>query len=143
MRHQRAFLDYGIEMLKPLILKTVAEDIGMHESTVSRAVTNKYMHTPQGVYEMKFFFHSSLSNSRGVDISSLTIKERLRKIIETEDQMKPLSDSEITSIFQKEGLKISRRTVAKYREDMRIPPSHQRRSVVAAPLPEPPPPQGS
>lgn len=143
VRHQRAFLDYGIEMLKPLILKTVAEDIGMHESTVSRAVTNKYMHTPQGVYEMKFFFHSSLSNARGVDISSLTIKERLRKIIETEDQMKPLSDSEITSIFQKEGLKISRRTVAKYREDMRIPPSHQRRSVVAAPLPEPPPLQGS
>ncbi|HSP07582.1 MAG TPA: RNA polymerase factor sigma-54 [Acidobacteriota bacterium] len=143
VRHQRAFLDYGIEMLKPLILKTVAEDIGMHESTVSRAVTNKYMHTPQGVYEMKFFFHSALSNSRGVDISSLTIKERLRKIIDSEDQMKPLSDSEITSIFQKEGLKISRRTVAKYREDMRIPPSHQRRSVVSATPPPLPPPQGS
>lgn len=133
VRHQRSFLDYGIEMLKPLILKTVAEDIGMHESTVSRAVTNKYMHTPQGVYEMKFFFHSSLSNSRGVDVSSLTIKERLRKIIDTEDPLKPLSDSEITSIFQKDGLKISRRTVAKYREDMRIPPSHQRRSVVSSP----------
>lgn len=137
VRHQRSFLDYGIETLKPLILKTVAEDIGMHESTVSRAVTNKYMHTPQGVYEMKFFFHSALSNSRGVDVSSLTIKERLRKIIDTEDQMKPLSDSEITSIFQKEGLKISRRTVAKYREDMRIPPSHQRRSVIS-PVPPPP-----
>jgi RNA polymerase sigma-54 factor len=131
VNHQRAFLDYGIEMLKPLILKTVAEDIGMHESTVSRAVTNKYMHTPQGVYEMKFFFHSSLSNTRGVDISSLSIKERLRKIIEAENPIKPLSDSEITMIFQKEGLKISRRTVAKYREDMRIPPSHQRRSVVS------------
>lgn len=131
VNHQRAFLDYGIEMLKPLILKTVAEDIGMHESTVSRAVTNKYMHTPQGVYEMKFFFHSSLSNTRGVDISSLSIKERLRKIIEAENPVKPLSDSEITTIFQKEGLRISRRTVAKYREDMRIPPSHQRRSVVS------------
>lgn len=140
VRHQRAFLDYGIEMLKPLILKTVAEDIGMHESTVSRAVTNKYMHTPQGVYEMKFFFHSALSNSRGVDVSSLSIKERLRKIIDSEDQMKPLSDSEITSIFQKEGLKISRRTVAKYREDMRIPPSHQRRSVISS---APPPPSST
>jgi RNA polymerase sigma-54 factor len=132
VRHQRAFLDHGIEMLKPLVLKTVAEDIGMHESTVSRAVTNKYMHTPQGVYEMKFFFHSSLSNVRGVDISSLTIKEKLRKIVDSEDPLKPLSDSEITSIFQREGLKISRRTVAKYREDMRIPPSHQRRSVVSS-----------
>jgi RNA polymerase sigma-54 factor len=131
VRHQRSFLDYGIEFLKPLILKTVAEDIGMHESTVSRAVTNKYMHTPQGVFEMKFFFHSSLSNSRGVDVSSLSIKERLRKIIEAENPGKPLSDSEITMIFQKEGLKISRRTVAKYREDMRIPPSHQRRSVIS------------
>jgi RNA polymerase sigma-54 factor len=130
VRHQRSFLDYGIEFLKPLILKTVAEDIGMHESTVSRAVTNKYMHTPQGVFEMKFFFHSSLSNSRGIDVSSLSIKERLRKIIEAENPGKPLSDSEITSIFQKEGLKISRRTIAKYREDMKIPPSHQRRSVV-------------
>lgn len=131
VRHQRSFLDYGIEFLKPLILKTVAEDIGMHESTVSRAVTNKYMHTPQGVFEMKFFFHSSLSNSRGVDVSSLSIKERLKKIIEAENPGKPLSDSEITSIFQKEGLKISRRTIAKYREDMKIPPSHQRRSVVS------------
>jgi RNA polymerase sigma-54 factor len=131
VRHQRAFLDYGIDLLKPLILKTVADDIGMHESTVSRAVTNKYMHTPQGVYEMKFFFHSSLSNSRGVDISSLSIKEKIRKMIEAEDAMKPLSDSEITSNFQREGLKISRRTVAKYREDMKIPASHQRRSVIS------------
>jgi len=109
----------------------VADDINMHESTVSRAVTNKYMHTPQGVYEMKFFFHSALSNSRGSDISSLSIKERMRKMIDTENPSKPLSDSEITSSFQKEGLKISRRTVAKYREDMRIPPSHQRRSVIS------------
>jgi RNA polymerase sigma-54 factor len=88
------------------------------------------MHTPQGVFEMKFFFHSALSSSRGVDISSLSIKEKMRKLIDTEDPGKPLSDSEITSIFQREGLKISRRTVAKYREDMRIPPSHQRRSVI-------------
>lgn len=131
VRHQRAFLDYGIDFLKPLILKTVADDIGMHESTVSRAVTNKYMHTPQGVYEMKFFFHSSLSNSRGVDISSLSIKEKIRKMIDVEDPLKPLSDSEITSNFQREGLKISRRTVAKYREDMKIPASHQRRSVIS------------
>jgi len=131
VRHQRAFLDYGIDHLKPLILKTVADDIGMHESTVSRAVTNKYMHTPQGVYEMKFFFHSALSNMRGADISSLTIKDKMRKLIEVEDPGKPLSDSEITAIFQKEGLKISRRTVAKYREDMKIPPSHQRRAVIS------------
>ena len=131
VRHQRAFLDYGIDFLKPLILKTVADDIGMHESTVSRAVTNKYMHTPQGVYEMKFFFHSSLSNSRGVDISSLSIKEKIRKMIDAEDALKPMSDSEITAAFQREGLKISRRTVAKYREDMKIPASHQRRSVIS------------
>jgi RNA polymerase sigma-54 factor len=131
VRHQRSFLDYGIDHLKPLILKTVADDIGMHESTVSRAVTNKYMHTPQGVYEMKFFFHSALSNMRGADISSLTIKDKMRKLIEVEDSGKPLSDSEITAIFQKEGLKISRRTVAKYREDMKIPPSHQRRAVIS------------
>jgi len=131
VRHQRGFLDYGTQFLKPLILKTVADDIGMHESTVSRAVTNKYMHTPQGVYEMKFFFHSSLSNSRGADISSLSIKEKIRKMIEVEDQLKPLSDSEITTSFQREGLKISRRTVAKYREDMKIPASHQRRSVIS------------
>lgn len=130
VRHQRAFLDFGIESLRPLILKTVAEDIGMHESTVSRAVTNKYMHTPQGVYEMKFFFHSALSNARGADVSSLSIKEKMRKMIENENSAKPYSDSEITQAFQREGLKISRRTVAKYREDMKIPPSHQRRSVI-------------
>ncbi len=92
---QREFLDHGIEHLRPLVLRDVANDIGMHESTVSRVVTNKYMHTPQGVFEMKYFFHSGISSSFGDAVSSVTIKSRIRKIIEAEDPRKPLSDSKI------------------------------------------------
>ena len=100
---QRDFLDHGIEHLRPLVLRDVANDIGMHESTVSRVVTNKYMHTPQGVFEMKYFFHSGISSSYGESVSSVTIKQRIRKIIENEDPRKPLSDSKIVSILQREG----------------------------------------
>ena len=124
---QRAFLDSGIEHLRPLVLRDVASDIGMHESTVSRVVNNKYMHTPQGVYEMKFFFHSGISSSYGESVSSVTIKQRIRKIIEGEDQRRPLSDSKIMSILQKEGLVLARRTIAKYREELKIPTSNQRK----------------
>ena len=124
---QRAFLDSGIEHLRPLVLRDVASDIGMHESTVSRVVNNKYMHTPQGVYEMKFFFHSGISSSFGESVSSVTIKQRIRKIIEGEDQRRPLSDSKIMSILQKEGLVLARRTIAKYREELKIPTSNQRK----------------
>src|SRR5688572_10737282 len=98
---QREFLDHGIEYLRPLVLRDVANDIGMHESTVSRVVNNKYMHTPQGVFEMKYFFHSGISSSYGESVSSVTIKQRIRKIIENEDPRKPLSDSKIVSILQK------------------------------------------
>ena len=124
---QREFLDQGIECLRPLVLRDVANDIGMHESTVSRVVNNKYMHTPQGVFEMKYFFHSGISSSYGESVSSVTIKQRIRKIIENEDPRKPLSDSKIVSILQKEGLMLARRTIAKYREELKIPTSNQRK----------------
>ena len=124
---QRDFLDHGIEHLRPLVLRDVANDIGMHESRVSRVVNNKYMHTPQGVYEMKFFFHSGISSSYGESVSSVTIKQRIRKIIEAEDPRKPLSDSKIVSILQREGLMLARRTIAKYREELKIPTSNQRK----------------
>src|SRR5512134_2080432 len=124
---QRDFLDHGIEHLRPLVLRDVANDIGMHESTVSRVVTNKYMHTPQGVFEMKYFFHSGISSSYGDAVSSVTIKQRIRKIIENEDPRKPLSDSRIVNILQREGLVLARRTIAKYREELKIPTSNQRK----------------
>ena len=124
---QRDFLDRGIEHLRPLVLRDVASDIGMHESTVSRVVNNKYMHTPQGVYEMKYFFHSGISSSYGESVSSVTIKQRIRRIIEGEDQRRPLSDSKIMNILQKEGLVLARRTIAKYREELKISTSNQRK----------------
>ncbi|MBW8713465.1 MAG: RNA polymerase factor sigma-54, partial [Acidobacteria bacterium] len=124
---QREFLDHGIEYLRPLVLRDVANDIGMHESTVSRVVNNKYMHTPQGVFELKYFFHSGISSSYGDSVSSVTIKQRIRKISENEDPRKPLSDSKIVSILQKEGLMLARRNIAKYREELKIPTSNQRK----------------
>jgi RNA polymerase sigma-54 factor len=127
--YQREFLDQGIEFLRPLVLRDVANDIGMHESTVSRVVTNKYMHTPQGVFEMKYFFHSGISSSYGESVSSVTIKQRIRRIIAAEDVRKPLSDSKIVAILQKEGLVLARRTIAKYREELKIPTSNQRKTL--------------
>ena len=127
VQFQREFLDHGIECLRPLVLRDVANDIGMHESTVSRVVTNKYMHTPQGVFELKYFFHSGIASQFGEAVSSVTIKQRIRKIIEQEDPHKPLSDSKIVSILQREGLELARRTIAKYREELKIPTSNQRK----------------
>jgi len=124
---QKEFLDSGIEHLRPLVLRDVANDIGMHESTVSRVVNNKYMHTPQGVYEMKYFFHSGISSAFGENVSSVTIKQRIKKIIEAEDVRRPLSDSKIMNILQKEGLDLARRTIAKYREELKISTSNQRK----------------
>jgi RNA polymerase sigma-54 factor len=129
VKHQRGFLDGGVQHLRPLVLRDVAQDIGMHESTVSRVVANKYMHTPRGVYEMRFFFHSGITSSRGEAVSSVTIKDRIRKMIEEEDRSHPLSDSRIAEILGDRGLPLARRTVAKYREELRIPPSNLRRSV--------------
>jgi len=129
VRHQRGFLDHGIEHLRPLVLRDVATDIGMHESTVSRVVANKYMHTPRGVYELRFFFHSGITSSMGEAISSVSIKDKIRKMIEGEDQSHPLSDSRIAELLGSDGLPLARRTVAKYREELRIPPSNLRKSV--------------
>ena len=125
---QRGFLDHGIEHLRPLVLRDVANDIGMHESTVSRVVTNKYMHTPQGVFEMRYFFHSGVSSAYGENVSSLKVKDRIRKIIAREDSRKPLSDSRIVRLLQDEGLVLARRTIAKYREELKIPTSSRRRA---------------
>lgn len=124
---QREFLDHGVERLRPLVLRDVANDIGMHESTVSRVVNNKYMHTPQGVLEMRYFFHSGIHSSYGESVSSVTIKERIRKIIDAEDARKPLSDSRIMSMLQEEGLILARRTIAKYRDDLKILTSSKRK----------------
>lgn len=129
VRHQRGFLDHGITQLRPLVLRDVATDIGMHESTVSRVVANKYVHTPRGVYELRFFFHSGITSSMGEAVSSVTIKDKIRKMIENEDQTKPLSDSRIAELLSADGLPLARRTVAKYREELRIPPSNLRKSV--------------
>jgi RNA polymerase sigma-54 factor len=129
IRHQRGFLDGGVAHLRPLVLRDVANDIGMHESTVSRVVANKYMHTPRGVYAMRFFFHSGITSTLGEEVSSVTIKDRIRRLIEAENVASPYSDSRIAEILRAEGLPLARRTVAKYREELRLPPSNLRRSA--------------
>lgn len=126
---QKNFLDHGIEHLKPMVLRQVAEDIGMHESTISRVVSNKYMYTPRGLFPMKYFFHSGVDSARGENISSLVVKERIKKLVEAEDPSHPLSDSKIMRMLQREGIRLARRTVAKYREEMAIPSSDKRKKV--------------
>ncbi len=126
---QKAFLDNGIEHLRPMVLRQVAEDIGMHESTISRVVSNKYMYTPRGLFPMKYFFHSGVDSARGENISSMVVKERIRRLVEAEDPERPLSDSKIMRMLQKEGIRLARRTVAKYREEMMIPSSDKRKKV--------------
>ena len=129
VRQQRGFLDHGIERLRPMVLRDVADDIGMHESTVSRVVSNKYIHTPRGLLPMKFFFHSGIDRDYGGDISSLTVKRKIGQLIENEDGKRPLSDSELTRILKREGINIARRTVAKYRDELSIPSSTNRRQI--------------
>lgn len=124
---QRDFLDYGIKYLKPLNLRKVAELVGLHESTVSRATSNKYIQTPQGVFEMKFFFSSGLSGARGNAVSAQSTKKMLQELIESEDPANPLNDQRISEIFAEKGIKISRRTVAKYRDELGIPPVRKRK----------------
>ena len=124
---QRDFLDFGIDQLKPMMIKEVAEEIGVHPSTVSRAVANKYAHTPQGVFELRYFFSESVNGPEGSGTSLLILKRRVKKLIEEEDPARPLTDEQITRILQSQGIQVTRRTVAKYREDMRIPSTHQRR----------------
>ena len=113
--------------LKPLVLKDVADDIGMHESTISRATNGKYVQTPRGLYELKYFFASSLSETDGNGVSSTSVKSFIRKLIDEESSQKPLSDQKITEKLIDEGINISRRTVAKYRDEMRIPSSSMRK----------------
>jgi RNA polymerase sigma-54 factor len=124
---QRDFLEKGIDQLKPMMIKEVAEEIGVHPSTVSRAVANKYAHTPQGVFELRYFFSESVNGPEGGGTSLLILKRRVKKLIEEEDPARPLTDEQITRILQSQGIQVTRRTVAKYREDMRIPSTHQRR----------------
>ena len=124
---QQDFLEKGIDHLKPMMIKEVAEEIGVHPSTVSRAVANKYAHTPQGVFELRYFFSESVQGPEGGGTSLLILKRRVKKLIEEEDPTRPLTDEQITRILQSQGIQVTRRTVAKYREDMRIPSTHQRR----------------
>jgi RNA polymerase sigma-54 factor len=125
---QRDFLDQGIEQLKPMMIKEVAEEIGVHPSTVSRAVASKYVHTSQGVFELRYFFSESVQGPEGAGTSLLILKRRVKKLIEEEDPAHPLTDDQITRVLQSQGIQVTRRTVAKYREDMKIPSTHQRRT---------------
>ncbi|MGB7823831.1 MAG: RNA polymerase factor sigma-54 [Candidatus Sulfotelmatobacter sp.] len=124
---QQDFLEKGIDYLKPMMIKEVAEEIGVHPSTVSRAVASKYAHTPQGVFELRYFFSESVQGPEGGNTSLLILKRRVKKLIDEEDSSRPLTDEQLTRILQAQGIQVTRRTVAKYREDMRIPSTHQRR----------------
>ena len=130
VRRQQDFLDHGVEHLKPMMLKDVAEDIGMHLSTISRVVNRKYAHTPQGVIELRKFFSEGMMNEEGEEVSTRILKLRIKKMVEDEDSKKPLTDEQIAKVLSKEGVKLSRRTVAKYRDQMNIPGSRERKTVI-------------
>jgi RNA polymerase sigma-54 factor len=127
VRRQHEFLERGVESLHPMMIKEVAEEIGVHPSTVSRAVANKYVHTAQGVYELRFFFSEGVGGPEGGDLPLLLLKRRVKKLIEEEDPRKPWTDEYLAAELQRQGIQVTRRTVAKYREDMQIPSTHQRR----------------
>lgn len=127
VKFQRDFLDKGVQHLKPLILRNVADDIGMHESTVSRVTTNKYVHTPQGIYELKYFFNSSIARSSGDDIASEAVKSKIKQLVAQEPGDNPFSDQKLVELLEKQGIEIARRTVAKYREALGILPSSKRK----------------
>ncbi|MGA2569539.1 MAG: RNA polymerase sigma-54 factor [Terracidiphilus sp.] len=127
VRRQHEFLDKGVEALRPMMIKEVAEEIGVHPSTVSRAVANKYAHTPQGVLELRFFFSEGANGPEGADTPLLVLKRKVRKLIGDEDPRHPLTDDQLAAMLQHQGIQLTRRTVAKYREDMQIPSTHQRR----------------
>ncbi len=127
VRRQLDFLESGIDLLKPMMIKEVAEEIGVHPSTVSRAVSSKYAHTPQGVFELRYFFSEAVQGTAGSGTPLLILKRRVKKMIDEEDTQHPLTDEQITARLKSEGIDVTRRTVAKYREDMKIPSTHQRR----------------
>ncbi len=129
VRQQKDFFDKGIAFLKPMVLRDVANDIGMHESTISRVTTNKYVHTPRGIFELKFFFNSGISRVHGADVASETVKEKVRAIVAQENPAHPFSDQKIVEMLLKENINIARRTVAKYREMLGILPSSKRKKV--------------
>ena len=127
IQRQRDFLDYGVDYLKPMMIKEVAEEIGVHPSTVSRAVASKYAHTPQGIFELRYFFSEAVNGPSGGAIPLLILKRKVKKMIEQEDKDHPLTDDQIARILRSQGILVNRRTVAKYRADMKIPSTHQRR----------------
>ncbi len=127
VRRQTEFLEHGVNALKPMMIKEVAEEIGVHPSTVSRAVSNKYVHTSQGVFELRFFFSEGVNGPEGGDLPLVLLKRKVKKLIEEEDERKPLTDDQLAAELQRQGIQVTRRTVAKYREDMQIPSTHQRR----------------
>jgi RNA polymerase sigma-54 factor len=129
VKFQKEFFDKGISFLRPLVLKDVADDIEMHESTISRVTTNKYMHTPRGIFELKFFFNSGVHQLEGGGVASEAVKSTIKKLIEGEDSKKPLSDQEISERLKEHNIDIARRTVAKYRETLGISPSSKRRRL--------------
>ncbi len=129
IEHQRTFLDYGEEGMKPLVLREIAEELELHESTISRVTTQKYMHTPKGVFEFKYFFSSHVGTSDGGECSATAIRAMIKKLIEGEEPRKPLSDNKIANLLVDQGINVARRTVAKYREAMIIPPSNERKRL--------------
>jgi RNA polymerase sigma-54 factor len=130
VKFQRAFFEHGVSHLKPLVLKDVADDIGMHESTVSRVTTEKYVHTPQGLFELKFFFTSGIKTAGGADVSSSSVKDQIKQIIAQESPHNPISDQQIVTILKAKNIDIARRTVAKYRETLGIPSSSLRKQIL-------------
>jgi RNA polymerase sigma-54 factor len=130
VQRQRAFLDHGVEHIKPMMLKDVAEDIGMHLSTISRVVNRKYAHTPQGVIELRRFFSEGMLNEEGEEVSTRILKLKIKRMVEEEDTKAPMTDDQIAKVLSKEGVKLSRRTVAKYRDQMNIPGSRERKTVI-------------
>lgn len=130
VRFQRAFLDYGEEAMKPLVLRDVAEELEMHESTISRVTTQKFMHTPRGTFEFKYFFSSHVSTSAGGECSATAIRALIKKLVAAENPKKPLSDNKLAAILEEQGLQVARRTVAKYRESLSIPPSNERKRLI-------------
>ncbi|SCY42159.1 RNA polymerase factor sigma-54 [Pseudomonas flexibilis] len=130
VEHQRGFLEYGEEAMKPLVLHDIAEAVGMHESTISRVTTQKYMHTPRGIFELKYFFSSHVSTSEGGECSSTAIRAIIKKLVAAENAKKPLSDSKIASLLEEQGIQVARRTVAKYRESLGIAPSSERKRLM-------------
>ncbi len=127
VRRQQEFLEHGVNALKPMMIKEVAEEIGVHPSTVSRAVANKYVHTSRGVFELRFFFSEGVNGPEGGDLPLVLLKRKVKKLIEDEDPRKPMTDDHLAAELQRQGIQVTRRTVAKYREDMQIPSTHQRR----------------